>query len=194
MAGLPRPVITDVVDARQHRFLHAVLDHRLVDDRQHLLRLAFVAGRNRVPSPAAGDDCFAGNGGCAHQPGTVPLLPPRPCSPAPRRRFRLAARMDRHRPAPDRPGGLLPVVTAGTTQTGNAILQPIDHDRGLLEHTHDDDPDHREADHDPREQHDEHTAAVATPSPLNRPARGRRRVRGSRPYRARRRPNTQWMA
>src|SRR5207247_9061456 len=29
----------DVVDARRHRFLDAVLDDRLVDERQHLLRL-----------------------------------------------------------------------------------------------------------------------------------------------------------
>ena len=44
----------DVVDAGAHGLLDHVLDGRLVDDRQHLLRLAFVAGRNRVPRPAAG--------------------------------------------------------------------------------------------------------------------------------------------
>ena len=42
------------LDPARDRFLDRVLDERLIDERQHFLGLAFVAGRNRVPSPAAG--------------------------------------------------------------------------------------------------------------------------------------------
>ena len=38
------------------RLLDDVLDRRLVDDRQHLLRLAFVAGQEARAEPGGGDD------------------------------------------------------------------------------------------------------------------------------------------
>jgi len=44
----------DVVDTARHRLLDDELQDGLVDDRQHLLGMDFVAGRNRVPMPAAG--------------------------------------------------------------------------------------------------------------------------------------------
>jgi hypothetical protein len=44
-----------VADAGLVGLFHRVLDQRLVDDRQHFLGLALVAGRNRVPRPATGN-------------------------------------------------------------------------------------------------------------------------------------------
>ena len=45
----------DVLDAGMNGFFHAVLDEGLVHQRQHLFGLGFGGGRNRVPSPAAGN-------------------------------------------------------------------------------------------------------------------------------------------
>ena len=44
----------ELLDAGGARLLDRVLDQRLVDDRQHFLGVALVAGRKRVPRPATG--------------------------------------------------------------------------------------------------------------------------------------------
>jgi hypothetical protein len=67
---LQRPLVAagdheDVVQPGPHRLLDDVLDRRLVDDRQHLLREALVAGRKRVPRPAAGMTALVTRGGAA---------------------------------------------------------------------------------------------------------------------------------
>jgi hypothetical protein len=48
----------DVRDAGVDGFLDAVLNGRLVDERQHFLRLRLGCGRKRVPRPAAGKTAF----------------------------------------------------------------------------------------------------------------------------------------
>ena len=52
----------DVVDARRHRFLDAVLDDRLVDQRQHLLGLRF-GRREKTGAEAGGREHGFANGG-----------------------------------------------------------------------------------------------------------------------------------
>ena len=55
----------DVVDARRDRFLDAVLDDRLVDERQHLLGLRLGGGQE------AGAEARSGKHGFAHDRGHV---------------------------------------------------------------------------------------------------------------------------
>ena len=49
----------DVVDAAPHRLLHHVLDGRLVDHRQHLLRLRLGGGEEPGAQTGGGDDGLA---------------------------------------------------------------------------------------------------------------------------------------
>ena len=53
----------DVLDAGMQRLLHAVLDDRLVDDRQHLLRLRLGGGQEPGAEPGGGKDSFSNFGG-----------------------------------------------------------------------------------------------------------------------------------
>jgi hypothetical protein len=48
----------DVVDARRHRFFHAVLDDRLVDERQHFLRLRLGGGQEPGTQARRREDRF----------------------------------------------------------------------------------------------------------------------------------------
>src|SRR5258708_6930425 len=52
-------------DAAGDRFLHAVLDRRLVDQGQHLFRLRFGGGQESGAEPGRGDDRLA-DGECLH--------------------------------------------------------------------------------------------------------------------------------
>ena len=49
----------DVVDARRDRFLDAVLNDRLVDERQHFLRLRLGGGQEARAEAGGGEDGFA---------------------------------------------------------------------------------------------------------------------------------------
>ena len=49
----------DVVDARRDRFLDAVLDDRLVDERQHFFRLRLGRRQEAGAEPGGGKDGFA---------------------------------------------------------------------------------------------------------------------------------------
>ena len=49
----------DVVDAGRDRFLDAVLDDRLVDERQHFLRLRLGRGKEARAEAGGGEDGFA---------------------------------------------------------------------------------------------------------------------------------------
>ena len=49
----------DVVDARGDRFLDAVLDDRLVDEREHLLGLGLGGGEEPRAEAGGGEDGFA---------------------------------------------------------------------------------------------------------------------------------------
>ena len=49
----------DVVDAGTNRFLDAVLDDRLVDERQHFLWLRFRRGKESRTESGDGKDCLA---------------------------------------------------------------------------------------------------------------------------------------
>ena len=52
----------DVVDAGRDRLLDAVLDDRLVDQRQHFLRLRFRGGKEARAEAGGGEDGFADDG------------------------------------------------------------------------------------------------------------------------------------
>ncbi len=56
----------DVVDARRHRLLDAVLDDRLVDERQHLLGLRLGGGQEPGAETGGGKHGFAN----AHRVGS----------------------------------------------------------------------------------------------------------------------------
>ena len=49
----------DVVDARRHRFLDAVLNDRLVDERQHFLGLRLGGGKEAGAEAGGGEDGLA---------------------------------------------------------------------------------------------------------------------------------------
>ncbi len=54
-----------LLDTAGDCFLHAVLDRRLVDQRQHLFRLRFGGGQESGAEPGSGDDRLA-DGECRH--------------------------------------------------------------------------------------------------------------------------------
>ena len=62
----------DVVDAGRDRFLDAVLDDRLVDERQHFLRLRLGRGQEAGAEAGGGEDGFADAASRRHRSRTRP--------------------------------------------------------------------------------------------------------------------------